>query len=72
MNAILSCFNIAEMLTKLSVIELLGRPVGFYSGIKTQSLMAILLGIGTRGGSRKAILVEIIRPSIKPEITEIA
>lgn len=61
MNATLSGFNIVEMLTKLSLNELSNKSVELQFGIKTYSLMATLLGIGSRGGSRKEIIFEIIK-----------
>lgn len=61
MNATLSGFNIAEMLTKLSLKELSNKSIKLQFGFKTNSLMATLLGIGSRGGSRKEIIFEIVK-----------
>lgn len=67
MNATLSGFNIAEKLAELSLNRSSKDSVVLKYGVKTHSLAASLLGIASRGGSRKSLLAEIAKAAFKKD-----
>lgn len=58
MNATLSGFNIAENLIKLSIGELPAVSIKTRPGVKTHSLIAILLGMASKGANRRRLIQE--------------
>ncbi len=65
MNAIVSGFNLPLMLTKLSMGEEVTAPEKQKYGVKTHSLMATLLGIANRGGTRRELIAETWKSFLK-------
>src|SRR5208283_5346747 len=70
MNAVMSGVNLAEMLVKLSLGESFSQAplqMGRF-GVRSHSIMATLLGLAGRGGSRRQLLSEASRAVFKRDV----